>query len=107
MPSLVPKLPSVHVQILQMMTFEPCAKVKFAKGSKVIIHNNFPCGGEPRDEVTTLWSIYMYLIVSYNTQVYFCICVPLKDSVLKLADFGSCKSVYSKQPYTEYISTRW
>lgn len=33
--------------------------------------------------------------------------VSLKDSVLKLADFGSCKSVYSKQPYTEYISTRW
>lgn len=27
--------------------------------------------------------------------------------MLKLADFGSCKSVYSKQPYTEYISTRW
>lgn len=31
----------------------------------------------------------------------------ITDSVLKLADFGSCKSVYSKQPYTEYISTRW
>ncbi|XP_064402530.1 MAPK/MAK/MRK overlapping kinase-like isoform X2 [Halichondria panicea] len=31
----------------------------------------------------------------------------IKDSVLKLADFGSCKSVYSKLPYTEYISTRW
>nr|XP_039318758.1 MAPK/MAK/MRK overlapping kinase isoform X5 [Saimiri boliviensis boliviensis] len=30
----------------------------------------------------------------------------IKD-VLKLADFGSCRSVYSKQPYTEYISTRW
>ncbi|XP_058511268.1 MAPK/MAK/MRK overlapping kinase isoform X2 [Ochotona princeps] len=27
--------------------------------------------------------------------------------VLKLGDFGSCRSVYSKQPYTEYISTRW
>jgi len=26
---------------------------------------------------------------------------------VKLADFGSCRSVYSKQPYTEYISTRW
>ena len=23
------------------------------------------------------------------------------------ADFGSCRGVYSKQPYTEYISTRW
>ncbi|KAJ8045616.1 MAPK/MAK/MRK overlapping kinase [Holothuria leucospilota] len=31
----------------------------------------------------------------------------VKDDVLKLADFGSCRSVYSKQPYTEYISTRW
>ncbi|XP_033736171.1 MAPK/MAK/MRK overlapping kinase-like isoform X3 [Pecten maximus] len=30
-----------------------------------------------------------------------------KEDVLKLADFGSCRSVYSKQPYTEYISTRW
>ena len=26
---------------------------------------------------------------------------------LKLADLGSCKGVYSNQPYTEYISTRW
>ena len=31
----------------------------------------------------------------------------MQENVLKLADFGSCKSVYSKQPYTEYISTRW
>jgi len=31
----------------------------------------------------------------------------VKDELLKLADFGSCRSVYSKQPYTEYISTRW
>lgn len=31
----------------------------------------------------------------------------MKDDVVKLADFGSCRSVYSKQPYTEYISTRW
>lgn len=26
---------------------------------------------------------------------------------LKLADFGSCRGIKSKQPYTEYISTRW
>lgn len=26
---------------------------------------------------------------------------------LKLADFGSCKGVYSKQPFTDYICTRW
>jgi len=31
----------------------------------------------------------------------------LADEVLKLADFGSCRGIYSKQPYTEYISTRW
>ena len=26
---------------------------------------------------------------------------------LKLADFGSCRSMHSKHPFTEYISTRW
>ncbi|ESO87731.1 hypothetical protein LOTGIDRAFT_127222, partial [Lottia gigantea] len=31
----------------------------------------------------------------------------IKDDLLKLADFGSCRSLHSKQPYTEYISTRW
>lgn len=31
----------------------------------------------------------------------------LTDDQLKLADFGSCRGIYSKQPYTEYISTRW
>ncbi|XP_045631388.1 MAPK/MAK/MRK overlapping kinase isoform X1 [Ursus americanus] len=31
----------------------------------------------------------------------------IKQDVLKLGDFGSCRSVYSKQPYTEYVSTRW
>lgn len=30
-----------------------------------------------------------------------------QQDVLKLGDFGSCRSVYSRQPYTEYISTRW
>lgn len=33
--------------------------------------------------------------------------VLLMDDALKLADFGSCRGIYSKQPYTEYISTRW
>ncbi|CAG9311959.1 LF4_2 [Blepharisma stoltei] len=33
--------------------------------------------------------------------------VLLIEEVLKLADFGSCRGIYSKQPYTEYISTRW
>ncbi|XP_052275642.1 MAPK/MAK/MRK overlapping kinase-like isoform X5 [Dreissena polymorpha] len=31
----------------------------------------------------------------------------IREDLLKLADFGSCRSIYSKQPYTEYISTRW
>eukprot|EP00051_Salpingoeca_urceolata_P031715 m.12653 g.12653 ORF g.12653 m.12653 type:complete len:468 (-) comp4323_c0_seq1:57-1460(-) len=31
----------------------------------------------------------------------------LSDDVLKLADFGSCRGIYSKPPFTEYISTRW
>ncbi|XP_071961927.1 MAPK/MAK/MRK overlapping kinase-like [Antedon mediterranea] len=31
----------------------------------------------------------------------------IRGEQLKLADFGSCRSIYSKQPYTEYISTRW
>jgi len=26
---------------------------------------------------------------------------------IKLADFGSCKGIFSEHPYTEYISTRW
>lgn len=31
----------------------------------------------------------------------------IKDELVKLADFGSCKGIYSKPPFTEYISTRW
>eukprot|EP01107_Rhizomastix_libera_P016101 TRINITY_DN6508_c0_g1_i1.p1 TRINITY_DN6508_c0_g1~~TRINITY_DN6508_c0_g1_i1.p1 ORF type:complete len:425 (-),score=120.88 TRINITY_DN6508_c0_g1_i1:65-1339(-) len=31
----------------------------------------------------------------------------IKDDKLKLCDFGSCRGIRSKQPYTEYISTRW
>ncbi len=31
----------------------------------------------------------------------------LKDDHLVLADLGSCKGIYSKPPFTEYISTRW
>ncbi|OXB79001.1 UNVERIFIED_CONTAM: hypothetical protein H355_004544 [Colinus virginianus] len=31
----------------------------------------------------------------------------VEQNTLKLADFGSCRTIYSKQPYTEYISTRW
>jgi Serine/threonine protein kinase len=32
--------------------------------------------------------------------------VLLSGDNLKLADFGSCRGIKSKQPYTEYISTR-
>lgn len=31
----------------------------------------------------------------------------LTDDKIKIADFGSCRGVKSKQPFTEYISTRW
>jgi len=29
------------------------------------------------------------------------------DDHIKLADLGSCRGIYSRQPFTEYISTRW
>ena len=31
----------------------------------------------------------------------------ISNENLKLADLGSCRGINSKQPYTEYISTRW
>ncbi|KAI8896023.1 kinase-like domain-containing protein [Globomyces pollinis-pini] len=31
----------------------------------------------------------------------------IKENTIKLADFGSCRGIHSKQPYTEYIATRW
>ena len=31
----------------------------------------------------------------------------LSNNQVKLADLGSCKGMYSKPPFTEYISTRW
>ena len=31
----------------------------------------------------------------------------VKDGLLKLADFGSCRGIHSKPPYTIYIATRW
>ncbi|KAJ9455924.1 hypothetical protein DIPPA_22741 [Diplonema papillatum] len=31
----------------------------------------------------------------------------ISNDTLKLADFGSCRGIYSKQPFTEYIATRW
>eukprot|EP00047_Mylnosiga_fluctuans_P013142 m.29710 g.29710 ORF g.29710 m.29710 type:complete len:418 (+) comp4691_c0_seq1:60-1313(+) len=31
----------------------------------------------------------------------------IKEELLKVADLGSCRGIYSKPPFTEYISTRW
>ena len=31
----------------------------------------------------------------------------IRNNQIKLADFGSCKRMFSKPPFTEYISTRW
>ncbi|KAI8841764.1 kinase-like domain-containing protein, partial [Chytridium lagenaria] len=31
----------------------------------------------------------------------------IKDTVVKIGDFGSCRGIHSKPPYTEYIATRW
>jgi len=33
--------------------------------------------------------------------------VLLNGDHVKLCDFGSCRAIYSKPPFTEYISTRW
>eukprot|EP01060_Flectonema_neradi_P029766 TRINITY_DN4189_c1_g1_i1.p1 TRINITY_DN4189_c1_g1~~TRINITY_DN4189_c1_g1_i1.p1 ORF type:complete len:451 (+),score=70.58 TRINITY_DN4189_c1_g1_i1:31-1353(+) len=33
--------------------------------------------------------------------------VLISGDTLKLADFGSCRGIYSRQPFTEYIATRW
>ncbi|KAJ9439194.1 hypothetical protein DIPPA_25030 [Diplonema papillatum] len=33
--------------------------------------------------------------------------VLVSGDTLKLADFGSCRGIYSRQPFTEYIATRW
>lgn len=29
------------------------------------------------------------------------------DELAKIADLGSCRGIYTKQPYSEYIATRW
>ncbi|KAL3899733.1 MAG: hypothetical protein SGCHY_001828 [Lobulomycetales sp.] len=31
----------------------------------------------------------------------------VKEGLVKIGDFGSCRGIYSKQPFTEYIATRW
>jgi renal tumor antigen len=44
----------------------------------------------------------------FCTKIYlFSENILIKDDLVKLADFGSCRGIYSAQPCTEYISTRW
>ncbi|KAK2950075.1 putative MAPK/MAK/MRK overlapping kinase [Blattamonas nauphoetae] len=31
----------------------------------------------------------------------------INGDLVKLADFGSCRGIYTRQPFSEYISTRW
>jgi renal tumor antigen len=66
---------------------------------------------------------HRYDIICYNMTIYSeCMygmmtacCSDLKpeniligsNDRLKVADFGSCRGMYTKAPYTEYISTRW
>ncbi|KAK2959231.1 putative MAPK/MAK/MRK overlapping kinase [Blattamonas nauphoetae] len=33
--------------------------------------------------------------------------VLVTEDLVKLADLGSCRGIYTKQPFSEYISTRW
>ena len=49
---------------------------------------------------------YVLLVINFFTLNYR-ENILIKDDVVKLADFGSCRGVYSKPPFTEYISTRW
>ena len=37
----------------------------------------------------------------------FKVCVVTHDGTLKLADFGTAKSISDRPPYTSYVSTRW
>jgi serine/threonine protein kinase len=31
----------------------------------------------------------------------------VKDGIVKIADLGLARELYSEPPYTEYVSTRW
>ncbi len=50
---------------------------------------------------------YNKKILTVFSKVYDRENVLIVDETVKLADFGSCRGIYSRQPYTEYISTRW
>jgi len=53
-------------------------------------------------------------VISSRTFSHIFLCVNifsenilLQGDVVKLADLGSCRGMFSEHPYTEYISTRW
>ena len=48
-----------------------------------------------------------YKIINLNTNKLYRENILLMGETVKLADFGSCRGIYSKPPFTEYISTRW
>jgi serine/threonine protein kinase len=39
--------------------------------------------------------------------LYFVENILVKDGIVKIADLGLARELYSKPPYTEYVSTRW
>jgi len=49
-----------------------------------------------------------YISHSYNMILnYYRENILIMGDTVKLADLGSCRGLYSKPPFTEYISTRW
>lgn len=66
----------------------------------IFIFSVCPC------RVSVLCACFSCVFISSRFCVANAYCLYQGD-VLKLADFGSCRSIYSKPPYTEYISTRW
>lgn len=61
-----------------------------------------PCPGPPAADLLSMCAVVCIALRDIKPEN-----ILIMDDVLKLADFGSCRGIYSKQPYTEYISTRW
>ncbi|KAI9349032.1 kinase-like domain-containing protein [Obelidium mucronatum] len=72
----------------KMYMHQICKGLEYIHG---FVCNNVPWNG--------LKSIVLTIIMNQNILV--------KDFNIKIADFGSCRGIHSKQPYTEYIATRW